>query len=148
MIYRVVHRTEYLYDSEVSSSYGELYVLPRDVPGQKCQSSKVVIDPEPHDYRERADFYRNRVAHFTVLEPHTRLSITAESIVEVTRPATVPLAVDQAWEVVRERLRADPTIDVVGTYDFLFDSPKVAVSPEVAAYAAQSFPPGDRSATR
>jgi hypothetical protein len=39
--YRVVHRTEYLYDSEVSSSYGELYVLPRDVPGQKCRSSTV-----------------------------------------------------------------------------------------------------------
>ena len=52
MIYRVVHRTEYLYDSEVSSSYGELYVLPRDLPGQHCQSSKVVIDPEPHDYRD------------------------------------------------------------------------------------------------
>jgi transglutaminase-like putative cysteine protease len=82
------------------------------------------------------------VAHFTVLEPHTRLSITAESTVEVTRPATVPLAVDQAWETVRERLRLDPTVDVVGTYDFLLDSPKVVVSPAVAAYAAQSFPPG------
>jgi transglutaminase-like putative cysteine protease len=142
VIYRVVHRTEYLYDSEVSSSYGELYVLPRDIPGQQCQSSNVVIDPEPHDYRERTDFYRNRVAHFTVLEPHTRLSITAESIVAVTRPATVPLAVDQAWETVRERLRLDPTVDVVRTYDFLFDSPKVVVSPAVAAYAAESFPSG------
>ncbi|HXR21307.1 MAG TPA: transglutaminase family protein [Acidimicrobiales bacterium] len=142
MIYRVVHHTEYLYDSEVSSSYGELYVLPRDLPGQLCQSSKVVIDPEPHDYRERTDFYRNRVAHFAVLEPHTRLSITAESIVAVTRPASVPLAVDQAWETVRERLRLDPTVDVVGTYDFLFDSPKVVVSPAVAAYAAESFPSG------
>ena len=49
------------------------------------RSSTVVIDPEPHDYRERTDFYRNRVAHFAVLEPHTRLSITAESIVAVTR---------------------------------------------------------------
>ena len=109
MIYRVVHRTEYLYDSEVSSSYGELYLLPRDVPGQVCHSSEVVIEPEAHDYRERMDFYRNRVAYFAVLEPHIRLTVTAESTVHVTRPAGVPLAVDQAWETVRERLRLDPT---------------------------------------
>jgi len=142
VIYRVVHRTEYRYGSEVSSSYGELYLLPRDVPGQECQSSKVLIDPEPHDYRERTDYYGNRVAYFTVLEPHTRLSITAESIVAVTRPATVPLAVDQAWENVRERLQVNPTVEAVGTSDFLFDSPKVIVSPAIAAYAAQSFPAG------
>ena len=64
MIYRVVHRTEYRYDSEVSSSYGELYLLPRDVPGQVCRSSEVVIEPEAYDYRQRKDFYGNRVAYF------------------------------------------------------------------------------------
>ena len=64
MIYRVVHRTGYRYDSEVSSSYGELYLLPRDVPGQVCRSAEVVIEPEAHDYRQRKDFYGNRVAYF------------------------------------------------------------------------------------
>jgi transglutaminase-like putative cysteine protease len=140
--YRVVHRTEYLYDSEVSSSYGELYLLPRDVPGQVCTSSKVLIEPEPHDFRERSDFYGNRVAYFSVLEAHTRLAVTAESTVDVTRPANVPGPVDQPWEMVRERLRLDPTVDAVSIYDFQFDSPKVTVSPAVATYAAGSFPTG------
>jgi transglutaminase-like putative cysteine protease len=142
LTYRVVHRTEYLYDSEVSSSYGELYLLPRDVPGQVCSSSNVLIEPEPHDFRERSDFYGNRVAYFTVLEPHTRLAVTAESFVDVTRAASVPVPVDQPWEIVRERLRLDPTVDAVSIYDFQFDSPKVTVSPAVTAYAAGSFPTG------
>jgi transglutaminase-like putative cysteine protease len=140
--YRVVHRTEYRYESEVSSSYGELYVLPRDAPGQVCRSSRVRIEPEPHDYRERTDFYGNRAAYFAVLEPHTRLTVTAESMVEVSRPGSLPLPVDQAWESIRDRLRLDPADDAFDARGFVLGSPKVVVSPAVAAYAAASFPPG------
>ncbi|HUP73550.1 MAG TPA: transglutaminase family protein [Acidimicrobiales bacterium] len=142
MTYRVVHRTEYRYSSEVSSSFGELYLLPRDLPGQVCRSSVVRIDPEPHDYRERTDYHGNRAAYFAVLEAHTRLTVTAESIVDVSRPTSLPLSVDQPWESIRDRLRADPSEDAFAAREFLLDSPKVTVSPEVAAYAAESFTAG------
>ena len=142
MTYRIVHCTEYLYDSEVSSSYGELYLLPRDVPGQVCRSSEVLIEPEPHDFRPRTDFFGNRVAHFAVLEPHTRLMVTAESTVDVERPASVPLAADQPWEMVRDRVHLDPSADAFDARGFLLNSPKVVVSPAVIAYAAPSFPAG------
>ncbi|MDQ1504480.1 MAG: hypothetical protein QOD57_2207, partial [Actinomycetota bacterium] len=142
MNYRVVHRTEYRYESEVSSSYGELYVLPRDAPGQVCRSARVRIEPEPYDYRERTDFYGNRAAYFAVLEPHTRLTVTAESMVDVSRPTSVPLPVDQAWETIRDRLRLDPADDAFDARGFLLDSPKVVITPAVAAYAAESFPAG------
>jgi transglutaminase-like putative cysteine protease len=142
MTYHVVHRTEYRYESKVSSSYGELYLLPLDAPGQVCRSSLVRIEPQPHDYRERTDFYGNRAAYFAVLEPHTQLAVTAESVVDVTRPASLPLAVDQPWEVVRDRLRLDPGDDAFDARGFVLDSPKVVVTPAVAAYAAESFPAG------
>jgi len=140
--YRVVHRTEYSYESEVTSSYGELYVLPRDVLGQVCRSSSVRIEPEPHDYRERVDFFGNRAAYFAVLEPHTRLTVTAESIVDVNRPGALLLPVDQAWETIRDRVHLDPAEDAFEARGFVLRSPKVDVSPEVAAYAAVSFPAG------
>jgi transglutaminase-like putative cysteine protease len=140
--YRVVHRTEYRYESEVSSSYGELYVLPRDAPGQVCRSARVRIEPEPYDYRERTDFYGNRAAYFAVLEPHTRLTVTAESMVDVSRPGSIPRPVDQAWETIRDHLRLDPGDDAFDARGFLLDSPKVAVTPAVAAYAAESFGAG------
>jgi transglutaminase-like putative cysteine protease len=140
--YRVVHRTEYRYESEVSSSYGELYLLPRDGPGQVCRSSHVTIEPVPQDYRERTDFYGNRVAYFAVTAPHTRLTVTAESTVDVSRPSSLPLSVDQPWDTIRERLRADASDDVCAAREFVLDSPKVLVTPEVTAYAAESFPSG------
>ena len=142
MTYRVTHRTEYRYESPVPSSYGDLYVLPRDAPGQVCRSSVVRIEPQPHDYRERTDFFGNRAAYFAVLEPHTRLTVTAESIVDVSRPAGMLLPVDQAWEAVRDRVHLDPADDAFDARAFVLRSPKVSVSPEVTAYAAESFPPG------
>ena len=142
MTYRVVHRTEYRYESRVSSSYGELYLLPRDDAGQVCRSSQVRIEPAPHDYRERNDFYGNRAAYFAVLEPHTRLTVTAESMVDVHRSGSLPLSVDQPWEVIRDRLHLDPADDAVEARGFVLGSPKVALSPAVAAYAAESFPAG------
>jgi transglutaminase-like putative cysteine protease len=140
--YRVVHRTEYSYDSPVSSSYGELYVLPRNAPGQVCHSSTVRIEPEPHDYRERIDYFGNRTAYFAVLQPHTQLTVTAESVVEVNRPGSLLLPVDQAWETVRDRLHLDPADDAFDAREFLLHSPKVAVTPDVADYATASFPAG------
>ncbi len=145
MTYRVTHRTEYRYESEVSSSYGELHMLPRDFSGQTCRESRLRIEPEPHDYRERTDFYGNRTAYFAVLEAHTRLSITAESVVDVDlagRRGGLNLAGDQPWEVARDRLRLDRAGALLEGRDFLLDSPMVAVSPEILAYAEPSFPGG------
>ena len=143
MTYRVTHRTEYRYESDVTSSYGELHLLPRDLPGQVCRESGLRIEPEPHDFRERTDFYGNRTAYFAVLEPHTQLTITAQSVVEVDgRQGAVAGAGDQAWEVVRDRLRHDRTGDALEACDFLLDSSMVAASPELMAYAAASFEAG------
>lgn len=140
--YRVIHRTEYRYESEVSSSYGELYVLPRDAPGQTCRSSQVRIEPEPHDYRERTDFYGNRAAYFSVLEPHTQLTVTAETTVDVARATSIPLTVDQPWESIRDRVRVDPAEEAFDARGFLLESPKLVITPAVVAYAAESFPAG------
>ena len=59
--YRVTHRTEYRYESDVTASYGQLHLLPRDLPGQHCRSAEVIVDPAPESYRERVDYFGNRV---------------------------------------------------------------------------------------
>jgi transglutaminase-like putative cysteine protease len=141
--YRVTHRTEYRYESEVSESYGEVHLLPSDFPGQVCRESRLLIDPRPHDYRERTDYYGNRTAYFAVLDAHTRLTITAESVVDVDgRQGALALADGQAWEVARDHLGLDGAGDAVEVRDFLLDSSMVAASPELLAYATPSFPGG------
>ena len=143
MTYRVRHRTDYRYESTVSSSYGEMHLIPREVPGQVCQSTVVTIEPTPGDYRERTDFFGNRVAHFAILESHDALTVTVTSTVDVSgRQATLPLLADQPWETVRDATAHAATAEVIDARQYVLESPSVAISPAVVAWAAPSFPPG------
>jgi transglutaminase-like putative cysteine protease len=81
--------------------------------------------------------------YFAVLRPHTKLTVTSTSEVEVTPRATgMPLLGDTSWESVRDRLRAELSDDVIEAREFALESPLIAVSPGIREYAARSFPPG------
>ena len=137
--YEVVHSTRYTYESEVSASFGQVHLMPRDLPGQECRASAVRIEPEPADYRERTDFFGNRAAYFSIRQPHTRLTVTSTSRVEVDRPVSRPPG--PAWEQVRERLAAAATDGELDARQFVLESPLVSVSAAVERYAAPSFGP-------
>jgi transglutaminase-like putative cysteine protease len=139
--YRIVHTTEYQYASEVSASYGEAHVLPRDLPGQTCRSCRVEINPSPLDRRERTDFFGNRVLYFAILESHCELTVRCASEVQ-TSGATVSLLADQPWEEARDRLHESRDDELLNARQFILDSPLVASSPALSEYAARSFSPG------
>ncbi len=132
MNYKITHRTEYRYDAQVSSSYSEAHLVPRRLPYQVCLSSEVVVSPQPLDYRERYDFFDNRTSFFSIHEPHTVLSVTATSVVDV---------VDHGGQLPLARLRGDNDPEVITARQYRLDSPLVAASPTLAAYAAPSFAP-------
>lgn len=138
--YRVVHKTHYTYTEPVSPSYGQLYVLPRDNEDQTCVSARVVVEPPADDYRERTDFFGNRVAYFAVQAPHRQLTVTAESTVVVSnREEAIGVDGAQPWEQVAERLVADAGSDFLDARMFVLDSPLVARIPALGDYALQSF---------
>jgi transglutaminase-like putative cysteine protease len=140
--YRVTHSTEYRYESEVSASYGEIHLLPRDAPGQRTGSTSVLIDPPPHDLRHRVDIHGNRTGFFTVLTPHRSLVVKTVSVVEVDeQPGDVP-ASDVTWEDARDRLRPGGAAASNEAVGFVLDSPLVARSAALAELAAPSFAPG------
>jgi transglutaminase-like putative cysteine protease len=141
--YEVTHRTEYRYRSDVSDSYGQLHLLPRNLPGQQCQAAQVVIDPAPEDYRERFDYFGNRVSYLAVHRPHRTLTVTATSVVEVEhRPSELSLFGHRPWEQARDALRDGHVPDPLDVVQYALDSPLVQVSAAFADYAATSFPPG------
>ncbi len=143
MTFKVVHRTEYRYDREVFSTYGEARLHPRELTGQQCYSTTLSVDPFPEEYRVRRDFFGNRVAHYAVLEPHTSLVVTATSVVDVRgRQVLLPSAGGHRWEVVRDELRAAIEPDALEARQFTLPSPAAAPSPGAAAYVATSFAPG------
>lgn len=135
--YRITHRTRYAYSSPVSSSYGSLHLLPRDLDRQRCLSSAVVVDPAPEDAREHRDFFGNRVSYVAIHEPHAELTLTATSVVEVAESGGVPVFGQHAWETVRDGARDD--LDVC---QFALDSPLAGAGAEFAEYARASFAAG------
>ncbi len=143
MKYRVTHRTEYRYESNVSASYGQLHLLPRDLPRQRCHSAEIVVDPMPEVYRERVDYFGNRVSYFEVREPHTSLSVAATSVVEVEeRPEGFSLLGRRPWEEAREAIGASRQRDHLEAAELMLDSPLVEASEVYRDYAGESFTPG------
>lgn len=144
--YRVTHRTTYCYETEVTASYGKLTLIPRSCDRQRCESSRVVIGPDPDDYREHDDHFGNRAAFFAIASPHQALEVTATSVVEVRRSDALSLLGDQPWE----EARVPPGTTTPGPVDpaglaareFALDSPLVTASEALADYARVSFTPG------
>jgi transglutaminase-like putative cysteine protease len=143
MTYRVVHRTEYRYDSTVSASYGEAHLHPRETPSQQCYASTLTIDPYPESFRERRDFHGNRAAYFSIREPHRELVVTATSEVEVMDRSRIVGAVgDRRWERVTQATAEDPAIDTRLARELVLPSPAAPRSAVAAEYAEPSFPAG------
>jgi len=138
--YQITHRTRYRYESDVSDSYAQLHLLPRDASGQRCVAAEVTVAPDAADYREHLDFFGNRVGYLAIHEPHRELSVTATSVVEVeNRAAPSRLG---PWEAARDAVR-DPAfpgrLDAVG---FTLDSALIGAAAQYAEYAASAFTPG------
>jgi transglutaminase-like putative cysteine protease len=143
MRYRITHRTAYTYDAEVTASYSEAHLVPRQLPHQVCLSSEIDVDPEPLDYREHDDFFDNRTSFFSIHEPHLALTVTATSLVEVTDPGgQLHLGSSEPWEATAARVHHDPHEQNITARQYMLDSPLVASSAALLAYAKPSFPTG------
>ncbi|MDQ1412967.1 MAG: hypothetical protein QOE07_1555 [Acidimicrobiaceae bacterium] len=140
MKYRVAHTTAYHYEDDVTSSYGQVQLVPREIPGQTCERQEVRIDPLPADYQERSDFFGNRFAYFEISSVHRDLSVTTTSWIEISTPARRDLlgaieATGTPWEAAR-------VITEPEGRQFLLDSPLVTTSADLAAYGRLSFTDG------
>jgi len=133
--YRVRHTTTYRSPEPVTIGYHLAHLSPRDTPGQRVVSHRLDISPAPADRADHVDLYGNRFTYFCVAEPHHVFDVCATSEIEILKRR--PLAdAARCWEDARADA-GDPFV-----CDFLTAGPLVALGPEVARYAAASFPPG------
>jgi transglutaminase-like putative cysteine protease len=142
MIYRINHRTEYLYNEPVSLCQNLARLTPRNTLWQTCELSKLQIEPTPAGVTPWTDYFGNQATSFAVQEPHRQLVVTAAHLVAVN-PFVPPGPLSSpAWEAVRDQLPGDRSPHGLEAYQFVFDSPFVQASPWAADYAAGSFTPG------
>ncbi|MES1181073.1 MAG: transglutaminase family protein, partial [Verrucomicrobiota bacterium] len=123
----------------VTVSHHAARVEPRRLPHQTVENFSLNIGPLPAILKSRGDFFGNQVCGFSIQEIHRRLEITATSRVTVAAITPPAPALSPDWEDV-VKLFSDPVSpEVVEPYQFVFDSPLIRVSPELADYARKSF---------
>src|SRR3954452_3007684 len=75
------HQTGFRYSSRVGSSYNEARMTPVTNDHQTVWSSRVGIDPTPWNFTY-PDYWGTTVTPFELHEPHERLTVHAQSVVE------------------------------------------------------------------
>lgn len=137
-VWRLTHRTEYVYEDEVFTSYGRAHLIPRHGDGQYRIAGQVEVDPAPADLRDHTDFFGNRSTYFAVRTPHRELSVTATSVVAVDRGGTHRDALrDVRARDVHARLhdRTDLAADLNAARQYLLPSPMIGRAEQVAEFA-------------
>jgi len=126
---RIRHETGYRYEGEATASYNEARMLPTGSDGQLVLQAQLEIQPLS-SRQSYVDYWGTRVSSFEVLTPHTRLSLTATSLVEV-RPREHPVH-RLSWEALAD--------EVEGRTEYveqLVQTPRTAPPAELAALAGE-----------
>jgi transglutaminase-like putative cysteine protease len=140
--YRVVHETVYQYSSQVNSSRQIAHLTPRETSWQQLVSHVLTVAPATSERNAGMDYFGNRFVSFLVEEPHTELTVRAESEVVVASQGIDATSDSPPWEeAVVERGAWGPGIDLEAE-QYRVPSPNIPLLPKAKAYAAPSFMPG------
>jgi transglutaminase-like putative cysteine protease len=85
----IEHETIFTYDEPVREAVGEARLQPCDSAGQHLIDFRLSLDP-PTAFDKVADRFGNTVHCYSVLPPHTRLVVTATSVVETGDDPLLP----------------------------------------------------------
>jgi transglutaminase-like putative cysteine protease len=142
MILKATHTTTYLYSDPVSICHTEVHLAPRPCDRQTLLDYDLTVHPEPDYSTSRVDYFGNEVTYFSIHAPHETLTITSKSELEL-RPFVPPEpALTAPWEQVRDEVREQETEEAFDAFQYVFESPRIHIGREFAAYAMESFPEG------
>ena len=131
---KIRHTTGYTYAGEVSSSYNEARVTPLSTDRQIAVETSVQVSPSVPTFRYW-DYWGTLVDAFDVHQPHDRLSVVGESVVETSAPETeIPSA---GWDDLAAPARDDEFVEFMAPTSYVpglsaFEDLR-AVMPELAA---------------
>ena len=141
--YRILHETRYRYAQPIALSQQFMHLTPRSFQYQQCLSHQITMDPISHDWINHVDYFGNATKSATLVQPHQSLLVTAGAVVALNaRPGVADIAGSMAWDTLRAQLAGSATAATLEPYQYLYESPHITCSADLAAYAAPSFTPG------
>jgi transglutaminase-like putative cysteine protease len=141
MLYKISHRTTYRYGSPVSMGNHVACLKPRSYEQNQLVENTLRISPAPATLTERVDYFGNVLWFFTVQEPHQELVVESRSDVLRTRGETPQARTSLPWEESSLPLGNDHSPAGLDAYQYQFESPRIRIHPDFAAYALESFTP-------
>jgi len=138
---RVSHSTRYVYGEPVSISFHQALLTPRPTPWQRIERNSLKIKPTAQSMSSRQDYYGNQVTLFTVGELHSQLDVEALTILKLLERPAPATGKSPGWTDVVSQIRRGRTAADLAAYEYCFESPHVPTSPELTAYASESFTP-------
>lgn len=150
MIYTIYHSTRFVYQHEVGFSHNLIRLQPRDTEIQKVLNFDLTIEPVAAECEGYNDFFGNHLHHLLVREPHTILSVAAQSRVEIDLVSLEQLQENRTKVLALTYAQSQErmiflTPEIIEAKQFLLKSPLLSIaSAEIIAYAEHSIKP-DRS---
>jgi transglutaminase-like putative cysteine protease len=145
--YRVMHETEYRYESAVSVSRQGLHLAPRHTPYQVCHHHALRIEPVPTHRTDELDCFGNPLTRLEIDQPHRDLIIVAEMDVEVTAHVddldlddSPPL--EDAVAQYAYSAGSAPDASALEASRYRCESPFIRVDAELVDFARDCFAPG------
>jgi transglutaminase-like putative cysteine protease len=145
MIYTIYHSTRFVYQHEVGFSHNLIRLQPRNTVTQKVLNFDLTIEPIAAEVEGYDDFFGNHLHHLLIREPHTILSVAAQSRVEIEFNAIERLqenrqrATTLTYGQVLERMMF-LTPEIIEAKQFGLKSPLLPIaSVEILNYALQSI---------
>lgn len=117
------HETIFSYNQPVREAIGEARLRPRDESHQRCVSFQMQVDPQT-PLNTIADRFGNQVGCYSVLSPHSRLRISATSVVETGGSPLIPA----------------PPLTFLQRRDFLIPSHYVPCNDDLGTFAREHSP--------
>jgi transglutaminase-like putative cysteine protease len=123
MRYDILHRTRYVYATPVHDSFNDVRLQPMPIPEQTVESFLLKVLPAAR-LTHFTDFYSNWVNHFEIAEPHSYLTIEAQSRVRTNPPPPLPA------EKLCPFAKMSEAPNIERCFDYLQSSRFVELSPE------------------
>ncbi len=135
MIYDLTARIGYAYDPPTAAGRNLLRLHPADIPGrQRVIAAEVSARPAPQERADRRDFWGNAVAEMVFRKPAPATDFVLRARVErLADPEALDLSPPVAG-LARE-IEAVASLAPAAPHHFLGPSPRVALSPEITAFA-------------
>jgi transglutaminase-like putative cysteine protease len=134
--YTVRHETRFRYAAPVRFARCNLRLKPILWSGQRLIAHDLSVEPGGELSIARADASLANVTRLVVPAAVSDLTIVSTAIVDVERPVPLVLPDDPDIATIADQARVSRDIGASGPTNYLFASPLVALSPEIAEWCA------------